>query len=187
MRSRHLSTFDRIRQFGSILMMATAALLFSPASLANSESTGQKQCRVMIHGDSLSAAYGLKREDGWVNLLAARLAERRPACEVINTSISGETTAGGLSRLPALLERHKPSHVVLELGANDGLRGLDTQAMQSNLEKMVKQSQTAGARVALVGVRIPPNYGKAYQERFDGVFIAVARQFRIPRVSSLLL
>lgn len=146
----------------------------------------QTGCRLLVHGDSLSAAYGLKREDGWVVLLESRLASQRPDCKVINSSISGETSAGGLSRLPALLQTHKPTHVLLELGANDGLRGLDTQAFETNLDKMVRLSRDAGARVLLIGVRIPPNYGKAYQDRFEQVFVNVGKKHKLPRVPSLL-
>lgn len=159
------------------LAALTLALAFSPAQAA---------CRILVHGDSLSAAYGLKREEGWVTLLHARLQSAAKPCEVVNSSISGETTAGGVARLPALLEKHKPSHVVLELGANDGLRGLDPAAMQSNLQQMVKLSRSAGAKVLLVGIRVPPNYGRTYQEKFDSVFVNVARSNQLPRVASLL-
>lgn len=153
------------------------ALAFNPVWAA---------CRILVHGDSLSAAYGLKREEGWVTLLAARLDTEGRKCEIVNSSISGETTAGGVARLPALISKHKPSHVVLELGANDGLRGLDPAAMQANLQQMVQLSRAAGARVLLVGIRVPPNYGKAYQDRFDAVFVTVAKTYQLPRVTSLL-
>lgn len=168
-----------------ITRIAVMLVLFWMACAA----TAQPACRVMVHGDSLSAAYGLKREEGWVSLLQDRLLKPgngHPACEVVNTSISGETTAGGLSRLSPLLQRHRPTHVLIELGANDGLRGLKTEVMQDNLQQMITQSRQAGAHVLLVGIRIPPNYGKAYQDRFDAAFVNVASATQIARVPTLL-
>lgn len=180
----HLITIERAtRIWRTIWIRFVALTLLTGLPLAVSATPG---CRILVHGDSLSAAYGLKREAGWVTLLQTRLQSQGASCDVINASISGETTAGGLARLPALLQKHTPTHLVLELGANDGLRGLDTQAMQNNLQQMVDLSAKAGARVLLVGVRIPPNYGKAYQERFEGAFVQVAKRNRLPRVTSLL-
>jgi acyl-CoA thioesterase-1 len=133
-----------------------------------------------VLGDSLSAEYGLPRDTGWVKLLADKLAtsgrEGGPQYNVVNASISGETTSGGRTRLPALLSQHRPSIVIIELGGNDGLRGLPLPVMRENLNAMVEASSKAGARVLLVGVRIPPNYGRDYGERFFATFADVSRE-----------
>ncbi|MEO8081502.1 MAG: arylesterase [Caldimonas sp.] len=131
---------------------------------------------ILVVGDSLSAEYGLARGSGWVALLQKRLAARRPAVEVVNASISGDTTSGGLSRLPALLRQHHPDLVVIELGGNDALRGLPLDMTRSNLAEMARASSAAGARVVVVGMQVPPNYGRAYGERFAALFADVARQ-----------
>lgn len=125
-------------------------------------------------GDSLSAEYGLKRGSGWVALLSERIAEQYPNYRVVNASISGDTTSGGLSRLPALLEREQPAIVVIELGANDALRGLSLEMSERNLRDMVQRAHQAGARVLLVGMQIPPNYGREYTERFAALFPTIA-------------
>lgn len=131
---------------------------------------------VLIHGDSISAAYGMDIEQGWVALLDQRLAARAPGKHrVINSSVSGETTAGGLRRLPALLKQHRPEVVVIELGGNDGLRGQPPKLMQRNLAAMARMAKQAGARVVLLGMKIPPNYGRAYTEAFAAVYPAVAK------------
>ena len=130
--------------------------------------------KILVVGDSLSAEYGLKRNTGWVKLLEQKLSELNPNYSLINASISGDTTSGGASRLPALLAREKPALVIIELGANDALRGLSLKASQDNLEKMVKDSRDAGANVLLVGMQIPPNYGKQYTEAFEKIFSNVA-------------
>lgn len=129
---------------------------------------------ILVTGDSLSAAYGIPLEKGWVALLQTRLQEEGYPHRVINTSVSGETTAGGLARLPQALEKHRPSIVILELGANDGLRGLPLAEMRANLEQMVKLSQAAGAEVLLLGMRLPSNYGPVYTEAFREGFGQVA-------------
>lgn len=143
--------------------------LFGSAALAAPTNT------VLVVGDSLSAAYGLKPEQGWVAMLDARLKAKRPAWQTVNVSISGETTAGGLARLPAALKRARPKVVVIELGANDGLRGLDLAQSKANLQKMIKQSQAVGAQVLLIGMRIPPNYGVEYGTQFYDMFGQLAR------------
>ncbi len=171
-----------VRLLTLVCLSALATLIAQPAAAG----PGQQNCRIMVHGDSLSAAYGLKREEGWVALLAQRVESNGHRCDIVNSSISGETTSGGLSRLPALLDKHRPTHLVLELGANDGLRGLDPVAMQTNLQQMVQLSRKAGAKVLLVGIRVPPNYGKTYQDKFDAVFVNVAKTQLLPRVTSLL-
>jgi acyl-CoA thioesterase I len=141
---------------------------------------------ILVFGDSLSAALGLRPEQGWVELLARRLQSQDYGYEVINASVSGETSSGGLQRLPRALELHRPALVILELGANDGLRGLPVEAMRANLLQMVRLSQAAGARVLLAGIRIPPNYGQRYGEQFAGAFPALAEQIHLPLVPFLL-
>lgn len=137
-------------------------------------------------GDSLSAAYRIPRTAGWVHLLAKRLAAQGYDYRVVNASIPGDTTAGGLARLPTALARYRPALVIVELGGNDGLQGLPLVQMRSNLEKMVRLCRAAGADVLLIGVRMPPNYGAAYTERFAEVYREVARQTHAPLVPELL-
>jgi acyl-CoA thioesterase-1 len=141
---------------------------------------------ILVVGDSLSAEYGLKRGTGWVALLEKRLAREKIAAKVINASISGDTTSGGRSRLGALLQQHKPTHVVVELGGNDALRGLPLQMTEDNLSHMTQAAQKAGARVLLVGMQVPPNYGSDYANRFAGLFAKVARQHKAGLVPFLL-
>jgi acyl-CoA thioesterase-1 len=141
---------------------------------------------ILVFGDSLSAALGLRPEQGWVELLARRLQSQGYGYEVVNASVSGETSSGGLQRLPRALELHRPLIVVLELGANDGLRGLPVESMRANLAQMVRLSQAAGAHVLLVGMRIPPNYGQRYGEQFAGTFPALAQENHLPLVPFLL-
>jgi len=159
--------------------LAAAALLFlaAPAFAAGT---------VMVFGDSLSAAYGLSSREGWVSLLARRLAEASPPWQVANASVSGETTAGGLSRLPAELARHRPSIVVLELGANDALRGQPVAAMRANLGRMIALVRRAHAQPVLVGLMIPPNYGIDYAREFRELYPDIARKERVPLVPFLL-
>lgn len=137
-------------------------------------------------GDSLSAEYGLKRGEGWVALLAKRIADRKIPARVINASISGDTTSGGRSRLAALLAQHHPDIVVIELGGNDALRGLPLSMTEQNLAAMTEQAQKAGARVLIVGVQVPPNYGADYTRSFEAVFPKVAKAHKVPWVPSLL-
>ncbi len=141
---------------------------------------------ILVLGDSLSAAYGIALTDGWVALLQSRLRERALDYRVINAGISGETTAGGLTRLPELLERHRPAILIIELGANDGLRGLPTAVARENLTRMIQLGRAAGSRVLLTGIQLPPNYGAAYNQVFQGVFRDLAAAQRVPLVPSLL-
>ena len=131
---------------------------------------------VLVMGDSLSAAYGLAPEQGWVALLAERLADDRPGWRVANASVSGETTAGGASRIAGELQRHQPDVVVIELGANDGLRGLDLAQTRANLARMVEAAQGAGAEVLLLGMRLPPNYGPDYTRQFEDNYRLLAER-----------
>ena len=141
---------------------------------------------ILVFGDSLSAAYGIRSEQGWVALLAQRLHTQGYGYQVVNASVSGETSTGGLERLPRALQLHTPEIVILELGANDGLRGLPVSDLRDSLGRMVQLSQAAGARVLLVGIRIPPNYGPRYTEEFARIFPELARQYHLPLVPFLL-
>jgi acyl-CoA thioesterase-1 len=141
---------------------------------------------LLVVGDSLSAEYGLKRGSGWVALLEQRLAAQKIPSHIVNASISGETTSGGRSRLPALLAQHKPEVVVIELGANDALRGLPLKMTEDNLAWMTQAAQKAGSRVLLVGVQVPPNYGSDYANRFAGLFEKVAKANKAALAPSLL-
>ena len=141
---------------------------------------------VLVLGDSLSAAYGMRVEQGWVSLLQARLRTQGYGHRVINASVTGETTGGGLARLPRALATHRPTVVIVELGGNDGLRGLPIADIRSNLESIVRLAQQAGAKVLLVGMRIPPNYGPAYTRQFHELFGTLARQRGLALVPFLL-
>ncbi|MGZ5251653.1 MAG: arylesterase [Caldimonas sp.] len=155
----------------SAALGAAAALAAMPSLAA----VARKSQAILVVGDSLSAEYGLQRGSGWVALLGERLAREHPAASVVNASISGDTTAGGLTRLPALLRQHRPSLVVLELGGNDALRGLPLQTTRGNLVEMARLVKAAGAKVLIVGMQVPPNYGRSYGERFAALFAEVAR------------
>ena len=153
-----------------VLLWAVASPAFAaPATPAPART-------VLVLGDSLSAAYGIAPEQGWVALTAAKLRTERPGWRIVNASVSGETTDGGASRIAGELERHDPEVVVIELGANDGLRGLDLARTRANLEKMVVAAKASGARVLLLGMRIPPNYGSRYTEGFARGFTDVAAE-----------
>lgn len=141
---------------------------------------------VLILGDSISAAYGIEKSSGWVALMDRQLKERCPDFPVINASVSGETTAGGKSRLPTLLARHKPDLVVVELGGNDGLRGLSPRIMANNLEQMISLSRQAEADVVLLGMRIPPNYGQQYTALFERQYRDVSQSTSVPWVPFFL-
>lgn len=147
---------------------------------ATSIAADDHQQTLLVVGDSLSAAYGIPRNEGWV-----RLIEKKPELEnisVINASISGETTRAGLQRLPAALAQHKPSIVILELGANDGLRGISLKEMRTNLEQMVALSLQSQARVLLLGIKIPPNYGPRYSDAFEQIFTQLAEHDEVSLV-----
>jgi acyl-CoA thioesterase-1 len=141
---------------------------------------------LLVVGDSLSAAYGMELRSGWVALLGKRLRQEKPGYRVVNASISGDTTASGLARLPRLLAEHKPAVVIIELGGNDGLRGLSLGQMKHNIGAMVVKARARRARVLLVGVRLPPNYGKSYTERFQAIFREIAAEQGVALVPSLL-
>ena len=154
--------------------------------LAGTAATARQTTTILVVGDSLSAEYGLKRGSGWVALLTQQLETAKVNAQVVNASISGDTTSGGRSRLPALLAQHKPTHVIIELGANDALRGLPLQLTKDNLTFMTQAAQKAGAKVLLVGMQLPPNYGRDYGEKFATVFGQVARANKAALVPFLL-
>jgi acyl-CoA thioesterase-1 len=154
--------------------------------LAASASAYSAPKTVLVVGDSLSAEYGLVRGTGWVALLEKKLKAEKIDAAIVNASISGETTSGGLTRLPALLAQHKPEMIVIELGANDGLRGLPVASAEANLRSMVTLAQKNRARVLLVGMRLPPNYGRAYTDKFSGMFKQVATELKAPLVPFML-
>jgi acyl-CoA thioesterase-1 len=131
---------------------------------------------VLVLGDSLSAEYGLARGSGWVALLEQRLAKEKIAAAVVNASISGDTTSGGRSRLPALLKQHQPSHLIVELGGNDALRGLSLAMTRDNLQAMARAGKAAGAKVMIVGMQVPPNYGARFAQEFAALFSGVAKE-----------
>jgi acyl-CoA thioesterase-1 len=141
---------------------------------------------ILIVGDSLSSAYGLNPQQGWVHLLAERLGNKGYRYQVANASISGDTTRSGLARLPQALQTYRPNIVIIELGANDGLRGINPQQMQDNLLQMISLAHQHGAQVVLVGVRLPSNYGKAFIEHFAAVYPRVAETAEVPLVPFLL-
>ena len=158
--------------------IAATAAAASASGTTTSTPTGAKPAvgrPLLILGDSLSAEYGLPRGTGWVALLEQRLLREGPAVPVVNASISGDTTAGGRSRLPALLARHKPAVVVIELGGNDALRGLPLASTQANLVAMARAAKANGARVLIAGMAVPPNYGRKYGEDFTALFATVAK------------
>lgn len=144
------------------------------------------QQTILVFGDSLSAAYGIPREAGWVSLLQQKLQLTHPQYRIVNASISGETTGGGLRRMASALRQHHPGIVILELGANDGLRGISSQDIEANLGKLITQSRKAGAKVLLLGMQLPPNYGGGYTARFQTLYPRLARKYQIALVPYLL-
>lgn len=173
------------RDFILKLAGTVAGLCVLPAGAQGTKLAAPAQ-PILVLGDSLSAEYGLARGTGWVALLEKRLSEQKIAATVVNASVSGDTTSGGRARLGALLAQHKPAVVVLELGANDALRGLALKNTQENLNWMVQAAQKSGAKVVLVGMQVPPNYGSAYARQFEGTFDTVARQNKAALVPFLL-
>lgn len=150
-------------------------------------SIGQAQAAtVLVVGDSISAAFGLETQEGWVTLLEEHLREHNPEFKVVNASISGETTGGGLARFPQLLSEHQPDYVIIELGGNDGLRGLSLTQMSSNLTRMVQQAKQQDAVVLLLGMRLPGNYGQRYTEAFYNVYQQIAEQENVAVVDFFL-
>lgn len=169
-----------------ILPSRLAAIVLAALLLASAATHAGAQRTIMVFGDSLSAAYGLSTDQGWVALLSARIARDNLSWRVVNASVSGETTAGGVRRLPVDLKRHSPSLVVIALGANDGLRGQPVAALRANLEEMIRLARAARAEPVLVGLMIPPNYGIEYAREFRELFPGLAKKSRVPLVPFLL-
>ncbi|MBE0465294.1 MAG: arylesterase [Halomonadaceae bacterium] len=163
--------------------MVTGGLVVLIVTLSAPTINANERPIVLVMGDSLSAAYGLENDQGWVTLLEKRLSDQ---ATVANASISGETTSGGLQRFSDILTKQQPNIVLLELGGNDGLRGLAPTQMRDNLARMIEQSQEADAQVLLLGIDIPPNYGQAYRDAFTGVYYSLAEEYDVPLVPFLL-
>lgn len=161
------------------MFVAASCILFSAAAHSASKT-------VLVLGDSLSAEYGLARGTGWVALLEKRVEQQYLATQIINASISGETTSGGKTRLPELLKKNHPDIVIIELGGNDALRGLALPASEANFRDMIRVSKQAGAKVLLIGMRIPPNYGRTYSESFYSIYARVAKETQTVLVPFML-
>jgi len=171
----NLNNMNRRHCSLSVVAVVLATLNTRAAFAQSTTAHAAQPARILVVGDSLSAEYGLKRGSGWVALLEQKLRREKITASVINASISGDTTSGGRARLPALLAQHRPTLVVIELGGNDALRGLPLPMTQDNLSAMIQAAQKAGARALLLGMQVPPNYGRDYADRFAQLFVAVAR------------
>lgn len=171
------------RHFIALPVVAAAAGNYAWAATVSSASSSGV---ILVVGDSLSAEYGLKRGSGWVALLDKKLQTEQPGLTVVNASISGDTTAGGRSRLSGLLKKHRPRYVIIELGGNDALRGLPLKLTRDNLNVMTQAAQRAGAKVLLVGMQVPPNYGSAYASQFANLFLEVGKATQAGVVPFLL-
>jgi acyl-CoA thioesterase-1 len=167
-------------------IFALAAANVSAQAPAKAAAAPAAARTVLVMGDSLSAGYGLAASQGWVSLTAERIARTKPGWRVVNASVSGETTAGGAARIAGELERNKPAVVVIELGANDGLRGLPLAQSRANLDRMIRASRAAGARVLLIGMRMPPNMGREYSQGFADNYTALAKQHGVALLPFLL-
>jgi acyl-CoA thioesterase-1 len=161
-----------------LLALALAVLALPALAASGVAPAATPERTILVLGDSLSAGYGLANGEGWVALTARRLPATHPGWRIVNASISGETSAGGAARIGAELARHHPRIVLLELGANDGLRGLELGQMRANLERIVQASQQSGAQVLLVGMRMPPNFGPRYTSGFEQVYAGIAERYR---------
>ena len=159
---------------------------FALALTSTSGWAGSSSRSILILGDSLSAAYGIKVEQGWVALMEHQIKAQGFSYRIINASISGETTGGGLARLEALLKQHQPELLIIELGANDGLRGFPVKLMKSNLDAMIMMGQKYQTRTLLIGVQIPLNYGPRYTRAFENVFVELSQQHQLPLLPSLM-
>lgn len=174
----------RSRLFGfvhSIFIALVSVIVFALVA-----STAQAAQTIVVYGDSLSAAYGIPPNTGWVALLENKLKQQNSAYKVVNASISGETTSGGLTRFAQMLKAHQPKIVVIELGANDGLRGLSLNEMQSNLNSMIKLAKAKNAKVMLLGMKIPPNYGIQYTQKFSAIYESLAQKYTLNLVPFFL-
>ncbi len=158
-------------------MKLILSLLLSVVGLFPCTSPASESPVLLVLGDSLSAGYGMDREQSWVHLLDLRLKEQGHNYRILNSSISGDTTQGGLSRLPRLLDTYQPSFVIIELGGNDGLRGINPDVTRRNMARMVQLSQDGGAKVLLAGIKLPPNYGEVYLQRFESLYADIAAEY----------
>jgi acyl-CoA thioesterase-1 len=168
------------------LLFLLSALPWAAQAQSSTSSAATAPLRLLVVGDSLSAEYGLARGTGWVALMQKRLLMEKSSATVINASISGDTTSGGRSRLPGLLKQHQPQIVIIELGGNDALRGLPMDMTEQNLLAMTQAAQKAGARVLLLGMQVPPNYGSAYRAAFEAMYLKVAKATQSPLVPFFL-
>ncbi len=178
-----MSSFSHLRQFVSLALFS---VLIAFTLTARGQTAPPSTARILVVGDSLSSEYGLTRGTGWVTLLKKALTEARIESDIVNASISGDTTSGGVTRLKRLLDKHTPSLVILELGGNDALRGLPLEMTRQNLNTMATQARESGAKVVIVGMQIPPNYGREYAIGFKEVFESVAKQNKASLVPFLL-
>ena len=185
-KSAGLAVWRLLKPLGIAFMVLFAGIAVTQAHAQVQAQTTAPVNTILIVGDSLSAEYGLRRGTGWVPLLEKQLASEKKSAKVINASISGDTTSGGRSRLAALLTQHKPGLVVLELGANDALRGLPLDMTEKNLAAMTQAAKKAGAQVLLLGMQVPPNYGGAYAATFSGLFTKVAKSEKVALVPFFL-
>ncbi len=174
-----MMTEQRVFRFLQSLFLVALCAFASTGVLA-------KSSQILVVGDSISAGYGLSSGEGWVDLLTKKLGKEKIPAEVVNASISGDTTAGGLSRLPTLLAKHKPAVVVIELGGNDGLRGSPVATAKANLLKMAQLSKSSGAKVLIVGMQMPPNFGPSYTAQFEAMYVDVAKSVNAGLVPALL-
>ena len=169
-----------------MLVAAACVLCLAALPLAGWSNSSKPEPTIVVLGDSISAAYGLREDAGWVTLLQEKLTKNHYQFTIINASITGETTSGGANRIDDLLERHQPSIVILELGGNDGLRGLSLKVMRQNLAKIIQRSHESGAKILLLGMRIPTNYGARYAEKFHSTFHELADEYNLALVPFFL-
>jgi len=174
------------RPFTFLLSLLSALLLTSLLLLSGLQFAQAQSARMLVLGDSISSGYGMKPEQGWVNQLKNKLSQSGYDYQVINASISGETSQGGLTRLPELLRQYQPDLVLIELGGNDGLRGLPLKLLQNNLSKMIDLSQESKAQPILLGIQLPPNYGRRYTQAFAGIYPKLAQEHKIPVMPFIL-
>ena len=179
-------SFALIITYPSIKRRIFSALLGLLLTLSPAVNAGPKALTIVVFGDSISAAYGIQTDQGWVSLLSDRLKNQYPHYTVVNASVSGETTGGGLTRLPKTLAIHQPDILILELGGNDGLRGYPIERITGNLSKMISEAQSAGSTVLLIGMVLPPNYGHRYTQSFERLFQTLADKYSLPFVPFLL-
>ena len=174
-----MMTEQRVFRFLQSLILLPALVLCAASAIA-------KTPQILVLGDSISAGYGLSSGAGWVDLLTKKLGREKIPAQVINASISGDTTAGGLSRLPSLLAKHKPTHVIIELGGNDGLRGSPVSTAKANLLKIAELAKASGAKVLILGMQMPPNFGASYTAQFEAMYSDVAKSVNAGLVPTLL-